>query len=81
MFLYFFNNQTYSQLCIEKRLFKSVTYFRRFFKVFYYYNICQFCFILKKSQGVISFATLDIVYIFFLNNQTSHVYLYIEIVM
>ena len=40
-------------------------YFKSFFKVFYYYNICQFCFILKKSQGIISYATLDIVYIYF----------------
>ena len=48
---------------LKKRLLKSVTYFICFSKVFYYYNICQFCFILKKSQGVISYATLDIVYI------------------
>ena len=39
--------------------------FKNFFKVFYYYNICQFCFILKKSQGVISYATLDKVYKYF----------------
>ena len=31
--------------------------------VFYYNNICQFCFIPKKSQGLMSDATLNIVYI------------------
>ena len=66
MVFYFFNDQTfYLQLCIEKRLLKSVTYFRSFFRVFYYYNICQFFFTLKKYEGVISYPTLDIVYIFF----------------
>ena len=49
---------------MKKRLLKSVTYFKSFFKVFYYYNVCQFCFILKKLQGVISYATLDkVIYI------------------
>ena len=46
---------------------KVAKYSKKNFSLLYYYKICQFYFIRKKSQCVILCAKLDIIEIFFNN--------------